>query len=83
MGIAISMSTRTILFGLALILTAAGQGQAGTLDIEEIIDGQARGIVIKGELSAVPEPHTAGWVLMLACWASTYRRKSPQPAKPR
>lgn len=32
-------------------------GTAGTLDIEEIIPGGARGILVRGELSTVPEPN--------------------------
>lgn len=30
----------------------------GTFDIEEIVDGGARGILIRGEVTAVPEPST-------------------------
>lgn len=37
-------------------------GAAGTLDIEEIIEGGGRGILVMGDVSAVPEP--ASWAFL-------------------
>ena len=52
----------------------AAASSAGTLDIEEIIDGGARGILIDGELSVVPEP-AAGFVTMMAVTAILFGRR--------
>lgn len=47
----------------------------GTLDIEEIIDGGARGILIDGELSVVPEPGLGFAITILASSLVLHRRR--------
>jgi hypothetical protein len=45
----------------------SASSSGGTLDIEEIFEGGARGILIRGDLAAVPEP-SIGNLLPLLCW---------------
>lgn len=47
----------------------------GTLDIEEIEAGGRRGIIVRGELSAVPEP-TSSLVLLVGLLAAQFRRRA-------
>lgn len=47
----------------------------GTLDIEEIVDGGSRGILVRGELSAVPEPGAMGSFVTLLAFTTLRRRR--------
>ena len=56
-------------------------GTGGTLDIEEILPGGARGILVRGELSAVPAPN--GMLLTVLGFACLgFRRRRCQIARP-
>ena len=50
---------------------------SGTFDIEEIVDGEARGILIRGEVTAVPEPATMALLASIgtATWIRSRNRR--------